>query len=185
MPWGFKHLELEVTSPRVAAFREGLLELFQAELGDRLTTLAYEGFRKMLNYVGGGLVFIRENFKDRLRILATSWAIANANGSEELEEEEDEKEEGEMQTSMAQSQASQAQQASRDGEAAVSDGAAKGNRLNINAQHVPSSFSDMFYFNAAVMGLDSRLWMFEVLKSFDALVRNVASSNRLQENWMH
>ena len=53
---GFRHLEIEVTSPRVSAFRESILDLFQAELGDRFSTLAFEGFRKMLNYVGGGSV---------------------------------------------------------------------------------------------------------------------------------
>ena len=39
----------------------------------------------------------------------------------------------------------------------------------------------MFRFNAAVMGMADREWMYEVLDCFDAIVRNVANSFRLQE----
>ena len=39
----------------------------------------------------------------------------------------------------------------------------------------------MFRFNAAVMGMADREWMYEVLDCFDAMVRNVANSFRLQE----
>lgn len=28
--------------------------------GERLTTLGYEGLRKMFNYVGGGLIYVRD-----------------------------------------------------------------------------------------------------------------------------
>ncbi|CAK9016556.1 unnamed protein product [Durusdinium trenchii] len=172
---GFRHLEIEVTSPRVSAFRESILDLFQAELGDRFSTLAFEGFRKMLNYVGGGsvlgLVFIREHFKDRLRILSTSWAVANSTAGQEPEEEE------EMATMKSNSQEpsqsqSQTQRSSLEHDGQAAKQPANNTKLNIGAQNVPATFSDMFCFNAAVMGLDDRLWMYEVLKSFDAVVRN-------------
>ena len=30
--------------------------------------------------VGGGFIYVRENFKDRLEIISSSWAIANSDG---------------------------------------------------------------------------------------------------------
>ena len=48
-------------------------------------------------------------------------------------------------------------------------------------RQVPTSFDDMFRFNAAVMGMADRDWMYEVLDCFDAIVRNIANSFRLQE----
>jgi hemoglobin-like flavoprotein len=46
---------------------------------------------------------------------------------------------------------------------------------------VPTTFNEMFMFNAAVMGFGSAMWMHEVLLSFDTIVCNVANSYRLQE----
>merc|ERR1719210_1342902 len=46
---------------------------------------------------------------------------------------------------------------------------------------VPTTYNEMFMFNAAVMGFGDKAWMNEVLISFDAIVRNVSNSGRLQE----
>merc|ERR1719394_1295832 len=46
---------------------------------------------------------------------------------------------------------------------------------------VPTTYNDMFMFNAAVMGFRQSGWMTEILASFDAIVTNVANSYRLQE----
>merc|ERR1711972_1136466 len=46
---------------------------------------------------------------------------------------------------------------------------------------VPTTYNDMFMFNAAVMGFRGSGWMTDVLASFDAIVTNVANSYRLQE----
>merc|ERR1719396_63473 len=48
-------------------------------------------------------------------------------------------------------------------------------------QNVPTTFKEMFQFNAAVMGFGSSLWMNEVLACFDNIVSNVSNSNRLVE----
>jgi hypothetical protein len=48
-------------------------------------------------------------------------------------------------------------------------------------QNVPTTYKEMFQFNAAVMGFGSSLWMNEVLAQFDNIVENVASAARLQE----
>ncbi|CAK0792946.1 unnamed protein product [Prorocentrum cordatum] len=46
---------------------------------------------------------------------------------------------------------------------------------------VPTTYNEMFAFNAAVMGFGQNVWMNEVLASFDAIVTNVSNSYRLQE----
>lgn len=46
---------------------------------------------------------------------------------------------------------------------------------------VPKTFTDMFTFNAAVMGFGSGVWMKEILEVFDDIVTNVSNSYRLQE----
>merc|ERR1719210_744007 len=46
---------------------------------------------------------------------------------------------------------------------------------------VPTTYNEMFLFNAAVMGFGGNSWMNEVLSSFDTIVTNVSNSSRLQE----
>ncbi|CAE7448441.1 Tgm3 [Symbiodinium pilosum] len=46
---------------------------------------------------------------------------------------------------------------------------------------VPTTFNEMFLFNAAVMGFGQSTWMHLVLDQFDDIVSNVANSYRLQE----
>ena len=46
---------------------------------------------------------------------------------------------------------------------------------------VPSSFNDMFLFNAAVMGLTNHDWMTLILDQLDAIANNVSNPYRLQE----
>merc|ERR1712187_535152 len=78
---GFGHLALDVTVPRVVIFRDAILDLFQVELGSRLTSDAYAGWRAMLNYVGGAIIFIKAFYADRIRLLGESWALANDKGN--------------------------------------------------------------------------------------------------------
>eukprot|EP00445_Apocalathium_hangoei_P024352 CAMPEP_0203930556 /NCGR_PEP_ID=MMETSP0359-20131031/69271_1 /ASSEMBLY_ACC=CAM_ASM_000338 /TAXON_ID=268821 /ORGANISM="Scrippsiella Hangoei, Strain SHTV-5" /LENGTH=1214 /DNA_ID=CAMNT_0050859743 /DNA_START=103 /DNA_END=3744 /DNA_ORIENTATION=+ len=73
---GFSHLNLEVTVPRVAIFRDCILDLFAVELGDRFTPEAREGWKAMLNYCGGAIIFVKSHYADRLSILSESWAQA-------------------------------------------------------------------------------------------------------------
>ncbi|CAJ1401665.1 unnamed protein product [Effrenium voratum] len=166
---GFRHLDLEVSSPRVAVFREAILELLQGELGDGLSSLAYDGLRRMLNYAGGGFIFMRDTFAERLNILAVSWAIASGGEVPEFEDMHS-GEEG----SMAASETKEVK------EVKDSDATPKTN-LNMGQQSVPTTFNEMFCFNAAVMGLSDREWMFEVLDSFDVIVKSIANTFRLQE----
>ncbi|CAK0866717.1 unnamed protein product [Prorocentrum cordatum] len=54
-------------------------------------------------------------------------------------------------------------------------------KRNFRNASVPTTYNEMFYFNAAVMGFGQSRWMNEVLASFDTIVTNVANSYRLQE----
>merc|ERR1719149_189095 len=59
--------------------------------------------------------------------------------------------------------------------------ASKGVDSNAMVQNVPTTYKEMFQFNAAVMGYGTSLWMNEVLAQFDNIVENVANAARLQE----
>ncbi|CAE8604241.1 unnamed protein product, partial [Polarella glacialis] len=75
---GFQHLDLEVTTPRVAIFRDALVDLFEMELGDdRFSSKARSGWRSILNYVGGAYIYVRRECAGRLQIIASSWRTAN------------------------------------------------------------------------------------------------------------
>merc|ERR1719456_1151199 len=59
------------------------------------------------------------------------------------------------------------------------EGAGAGNMMSAN--QVPTTYDEMFKFNAAVMGFGGNTWLNEVLACFDNIVSNVSNSNRLQE----
>eukprot|EP00931_Biecheleriopsis_adriatica_P056265 TRINITY_DN33336_c0_g1_i1.p1 TRINITY_DN33336_c0_g1~~TRINITY_DN33336_c0_g1_i1.p1 ORF type:complete len:1164 (+),score=258.15 TRINITY_DN33336_c0_g1_i1:126-3617(+) len=61
-----------------------------------------------------------------------------------------------------------------------SEGASK-SKSKTAATFVPTTFTEMFDFNAQVMGFGSGGWLQEILVSFDVFVNNVANIGRLQE----
>merc|ERR1712203_1325144 len=87
---GFGHLALDVTIPRVVIFRDAILDLFQVELGNKLTKEAYNGWRALLNYVGGAIVYIKAFYADRIRLLGESWALCSGKDQVKNEAEEGE-----------------------------------------------------------------------------------------------
>jgi len=198
---GFQHLQVEITPPRVALFREALVDLFVSELGARCPKRALVGFRVLLNYLGGAFIYLRTRFADRLKILSSSWVAANRRGlrCDEVEgggsspevtfEAASGSNWGTMRPGAGATQESRAP-------ANVKAAKAKQNRTmqSFDAKHctetgrhgdrgfsVPTSFQDMFMFNAAVMGFGDQVWMSDVLASFDAIVCNIANTYRLQE----
>lgn len=94
---GFGHLNIEVTVPRVIIFRDAIIELLETEAVDAWTTEAKDAWGAMLSYIGGGLIFIKANYAERLRTLAESWKAANSRGEDlqvtEAERQKKEKEE--------------------------------------------------------------------------------------------
>jgi len=170
---GFGHLALDVTVPRVVIFRDAILDLFQVELGSRLVTEAYEGWRAMLNYIGGAIIYIRTFYADRIRLLDESWTMAN-----------DKKTNKDKFATLGSMDAGDAKPVARrksdkpdDHNGTPSETKQAGSMV----QNVPTTFKDMFLFNAAVMGFGTNMWMTEVLDCFDNIVRNVSNSNRLVE----
>merc|ERR1712187_282070 len=85
---GFGHLHLEVTVPRVIIFRDAILDLFQVELGSKFTVEAYNGWRVLLNYVGGAMIYIKSFYADRIRLLGESWALCSGKDQQKNEAEE-------------------------------------------------------------------------------------------------
>eukprot|EP00931_Biecheleriopsis_adriatica_P123585 TRINITY_DN9863_c1_g2_i1.p1 TRINITY_DN9863_c1_g2~~TRINITY_DN9863_c1_g2_i1.p1 ORF type:complete len:1199 (+),score=285.59 TRINITY_DN9863_c1_g2_i1:71-3667(+) len=175
---GFQHLDLEVTVPRVVIFRDAICDLMAAEMGSKLTSLAADGLKKTLNYSGGGYIYIREKFSERLKILSSSWRTASGEEQDELEraaaeaEAEAENKEGEGEEG-------------EEGEGKLDEEDDSGEKTSGKTQQlmqgVPTTYDEMFRFNAAVMGLSNNTWMYEILDSFDAIVKNIANSYRLQE----
>ena len=74
---GFKHLNLELSISRVEVIRDAILELMGNELGANLTQEMTTGILRVLNYIGGALIYIRSHFADRVKILSESWEEAN------------------------------------------------------------------------------------------------------------
>ncbi|CAJ1346376.1 unnamed protein product [Effrenium voratum] len=187
----FKHLEIEVSSVKVAFFREAMLEVLDDAL-EEFSPAARVGFHALVNYMGGAIMFIRREYAGRIRTILSSWAAVNSKGEElELEAEaeaeaeaQEEKEQTEPKdemdeklepetdwTAMAEKDlppSSRKQEPSVDGD-------------RRQKMQIPTNFNEMLLFNASVMGFGDSLWMKIVLTKFDDMVKNVANFSRLQE----
>eukprot|EP00930_Biecheleria_cincta_P053684 TRINITY_DN3929_c0_g1_i1.p1 TRINITY_DN3929_c0_g1~~TRINITY_DN3929_c0_g1_i1.p1 ORF type:complete len:1171 (-),score=241.12 TRINITY_DN3929_c0_g1_i1:233-3745(-) len=173
---GFQHLDLEVTVPRIAIFRDAILDLVAAEMGSKLTNSAADGLAMTLNYAGGGYIYIRQKFSERVRILTSSWRTANG----EVDEDEAEEDLLAAEEEAAEEEIDEAAENEEEGAGKNADKKLSEKEMK-NQQGVPTTYNEMFRFNAAVMGFANNNWMFEVLNSFDAMVKNIANSYRLQE----
>jgi len=168
---GFGHLVLAVTVPRVIIFRDAILDLLQVELGSKLSKQGNQGLKAMLNYVGGGIIFIKANYAERLRILAESWKLCNDDKDKRKEEEDT--------TATGEGAAAGGEKKKHGGEA--TEATTESKSAESLAQNVPTTYREMFQFNAAVMGFGNSIWMNEVLACFDTIVTNVSNSYRFLE----
>mmetsp|Transcript_38322 Transcript_38322/g.88621 ORF Transcript_38322/g.88621 Transcript_38322/m.88621 type:complete len:1254 (+) Transcript_38322:36-3797(+) len=80
---GFQHLDIDINIPRIAIFRDALCEVVAADLGQKLTDLGAHGLQRLVSYAGGGLIYIRENYAKRLKIISSSWKLAIASAKED------------------------------------------------------------------------------------------------------
>lgn len=171
---GFNHLNIEVTALRVAIFRDAILELFEVELERAFTELAYEGWRALLNYAGGAIVFVKSHYAERLSLLLESWEVATHRTASDHETPQ-----AGFSGSHEDKSPTRRQRLGTDtpegSRAATARASPRGEMVG------PKSYDQMFHFNAAVMGLTGRPWLKEVLDSFNAIVTNVANSARLQQ----
>lgn len=200
---GFQHLHLQMTSVRVAIFRDAVIDVLTFELGDSLSPEAKSGLTALLNYVGGGLIYVRTHYADRLRILNESWAYCTAKAStqpivtvEKEESDHGDSDDGDNKTVQVQLQNDHGKQGKgwrqmfkRKGpqdNTHVEGTKSKEESSNNNNTHeieknMPTTFAEMFKVNCAVMGMSISSWMAEVLEVFDALVVNVANGARMKE----
>eukprot|EP00929_Paragymnodinium_shiwhaense_P113813 TRINITY_DN820_c3_g1_i6.p1 TRINITY_DN820_c3_g1~~TRINITY_DN820_c3_g1_i6.p1 ORF type:complete len:1139 (-),score=291.44 TRINITY_DN820_c3_g1_i6:390-3713(-) len=172
-----RHTDREVTVPRIDLMRDALVDLIVMTLGSKLTPEAATAAVSVCNYVGGAMIYIRLNFKERIDILIESWKLAN----------DDQKNAERMatQASREMAAAGAGQEEGSAGQGAGTEGgagqSAKKSKDQQGTQNIPTSFREMFLFNAAVMGFGQSLWMNEILDLLDNVVSNFRSAMRLQE----
>lgn len=176
---GFQHMDLEVTAPRVGVVRDAIMAVVENELGVSLDPVVGCALKAILNYTGGAFIFVKRELGGRIRIIQRSWRIANR--KDELEGEEPTGSQLGTMVEEVQEEVEEEEDhlALQDNEEIAAILHASGDKAQ-NAK-VPSTFSEMFLFNAAVMGFSESKWMKQVLASLDAIATNVANSARLQE----
>jgi len=181
---GFQHLDLEVTVPRVGIFREAIVELFEMELGVRFSTKAKLGLQAVLNYAGGAYIYIRREYASRIRTIQRSWKTANKSAPGEEDGEEDAEKSGDQTQEAKQEEETQPdthEAQSKDVQGQPSGKTMASGKDGKAPVKVPTTFNEMFLFNAAVMGFADSSWMTLILDQFHNIVTNVANSYRLQE----
>eukprot|EP00927_Polykrikos_kofoidii_P059639 TRINITY_DN54783_c0_g1_i1.p1 TRINITY_DN54783_c0_g1~~TRINITY_DN54783_c0_g1_i1.p1 ORF type:complete len:1244 (-),score=197.29 TRINITY_DN54783_c0_g1_i1:31-3762(-) len=72
---GFRHMSFDITVPRVVAFRDAMLEAFHMDLSFGSCD---DVWREFLDYVGGGLAFVRKRYGASIRLVTNSWKEALA-----------------------------------------------------------------------------------------------------------
>merc|ERR1711924_541453 len=73
---GFGHLHLDVTVPRVVIFRDAILDILAVELAEKFSPPARDAWTRLLNYVGGAIIYVKANYADRIKTLLESWKTA-------------------------------------------------------------------------------------------------------------
>lgn len=179
---GFNHLTYDLSLARVGMVRSAIIDLFHAELADGLTETAQAAWTQLLSWIGGAFIFIKTNYAFRLNILLESWKQCNV---EERRESGDDpafkgKDAGDESPRCKKKEKKAKKQKQKEAEF-VKSSSSTSTGSNSMAQNVPTTYKEMFEFNAAVMGFGNSLWMQEVLACFDSIVLNVMNSTRLQE----
>jgi len=191
---GFVHLHLDVTVPWVVIFRDALLDLFHVELAEKFTPQAAEGWKTLLNYVGGAIIFVKAHYAERIQCLLKSWAVCNHNKDDTKVVGDDSASQGSEETNQQRLQAVEkkgwlfGRRKQKDVEEHYGNVHSEqvekevvSESLNFGSQKVPTTYPEMFLFNAAVMGFGTSAWMNEVLDCFHNIVVNVSNSARLQQ----
>eukprot|EP00913_Durusdinium_trenchii_P027380 g25687.t1 len=168
---GFQHMDLDITVPRVHVIRDIILGVMEVELGQSLEPLALQGIKAVLNYTGGAFIFVKREFAGlssevgRLRtVKKRSWpkmpwqagAAARDGGRSCVRE------------------VLVDQLELQDNEEITAILHATGG-IEKHAAKVPTSFNDMFLFNAAVMGFSESKWMKDILTHLDDIAVHVAN----------
>eukprot|EP00927_Polykrikos_kofoidii_P006965 TRINITY_DN12832_c0_g1_i1.p1 TRINITY_DN12832_c0_g1~~TRINITY_DN12832_c0_g1_i1.p1 ORF type:complete len:1689 (-),score=245.76 TRINITY_DN12832_c0_g1_i1:41-5026(-) len=171
---GFAHMQFDITSSRVMLFRDATLDLLEVELQDEFTDCARVAWAGFLNYVGGGLIYIKSKFVDRVRFLSESWEMVNRAAASAVD--------GEHRASLGSGDGQAAAKSSKSNPSISHDQEdnADSGKPVVN-QTVPKTYEDMFNFNCAILGFETDSWMAEVLPRFDTLATNISNMPRLQQ----
>jgi len=167
---GFGHMYLDITVPRVNIIRDAFVDLLVVELGSKLTSAAATGCVSLLNYIGGAQIYIKATYHERMQILEESWRLAN----------DDAKNAERMASASMEDGRKKEEQNSETGSNGGTSGHGNGKQGD-GIQNIPTTFKEMFQFNAAVMGFGQNLWMNEVLDLFNNIMANFANVGRVQE----
>jgi hypothetical protein len=167
----FGHMYLDITVPRVNIIRDAFVDLLVVELGSKLTGPAAAGCVSLLNYIGGAQIYIKAAFLERMTILEESWKLANDSSKNE---------ERMASASMEQKGAAGGAESGMDEKAGEGEKSGK-HKQQEGIQNIPTTFKEMFQFNAAVMGFGQNLWMNEILDLFDNIMSNFGNVGRVQE----
>eukprot|EP00929_Paragymnodinium_shiwhaense_P097825 TRINITY_DN5941_c0_g5_i1.p1 TRINITY_DN5941_c0_g5~~TRINITY_DN5941_c0_g5_i1.p1 ORF type:complete len:1087 (-),score=310.40 TRINITY_DN5941_c0_g5_i1:60-3320(-) len=172
--FAFKHLQMDLTPGLIIAFRDACIRVIDMDLNGKLSTNAHGGLRMIFNYVGGAFIFTKQNYAERLRLLADSWAEASAMGAGD--------EEADHHGSGVHNGPPGGQDQEEDGGDGKETGEHDSKKETIGqGQAMPTTFQDMFTMNAAVMGLANIAWMNNIIDNFDIIVNHCTNANRLQE----
>ncbi|CAE7832533.1 unnamed protein product, partial [Symbiodinium microadriaticum] len=133
-------------------------------------------------------------YSARIKIIQRSWRVANNKASEEEQAEEAgaataavaDNEDLLQKSAEEKTQRAASKDSTKDSEGAPVRRDSKNEatstvKTTATELKVPTTFNEMFLFNAAVMGFGQSTWMHLVLDQFDDIVSNVANSYRLQE----
>lgn len=200
---GFSHMQFDIKVPHIVIFRTAILDVFSMELGEVFTSSASNGVMKLINYIGGAMIYVKSNYAERFRVLTESWQQANAKKDEEEEELLDQGGEEDMmhkdsslkpdpaetkKTRMGRLKGAFKRSGKNADKGATEAGkfgqdSENGSSTTVagSVQQIPTVFPEMFRFNAAVMGFGSSIWMNEVLAAFDNIVPAMSNSSWLQE----
>ena len=192
----FKHLDSEVTTVKVAFFREALIEVLEESAGDGVPVSgnARGGLYALINYIGSAYIYVHREYAGRIRLVLSSWNAVQK--TKALEEGEEVKEEESPQSEKKDKLEEEEEKAgSKEGKDGKNDRDVKDSKdLELNNDvlgldkdekadnlRVPTSFNEMILFNASVMGYGSSEWIKIMLTHFGDMVRSVANFSRLQE----
>eukprot|EP00929_Paragymnodinium_shiwhaense_P071889 TRINITY_DN36508_c0_g1_i8.p1 TRINITY_DN36508_c0_g1~~TRINITY_DN36508_c0_g1_i8.p1 ORF type:complete len:951 (-),score=147.50 TRINITY_DN36508_c0_g1_i8:964-3816(-) len=170
----FSHICVNMTPSLVFTFRDAIMDLLSLELRNRFSAVAAVGMLRLLNYMGGAFIFMREHYADRLHVLRTSWQAVGEKDAD---------------TYAVACHISAERAPTNDGKHRLPymdrqrNGSRRtGTKHNQRRLRMPTSFREIFMFNAELMGLGKSYWMFKVLDATASLIENMTNAGHLQED---
>lgn len=172
---GYRHLHVPLSLQIFVPIRKSILQIFSSvpDFNDAVK----QTLTKFLNYIGGALIYIRNNSVDRLKIVIDSWQQARegtGNGINRVRNRNESKGQDD-------------EDVGSDSDAIDASKQQQSDRQQVNflgqGQSTVTTFRDMFEINATVMGFgqSSESWMKDILDQWDAIILNISNPSRVTE----